>query len=585
MLDHLRTVIRGVAISATLFSLFAVANQNLVFGVDCDILSFQNPRDFAVGGVWVHAAQAGDFNNDHKLDLAVVVESTHTVKILLGDGNGHFPTQVSLNVGLNPFSNVIADFDGDGNADVATISFLEGKVYVHLGNGAGAFSGPFVSDAGNRPVGLTAADFNGDGKVDLAITSEPDQNVAVILGSGTGTFATPLKFPVGSGSKNIASGDLDHDGKVDLVTSNTQNCTVAIFYGLGTGAFSPGPFIPVGIREPSEPLLADVDGNGDLDIVATDRNREFGLFGSQVTVLLGDGNRHFSIVTSSSGRSSNDRLRAIDMDGDGILDLVSESGQFSEGYLDVRLGNGDGSFDTPLSYPSRGNPHDVVVGDFNADGKPDLVSANYFDASVSIFINDGLGDRTPPKLSVADLTLNATGPNGTVVNYTVSASDASGTTVNCTVASGALFPVGTTPVTCNAVDACGNAATASFNVTVNPLFPFSGFFHPVDNIPVVNLVQAGQAIPIKFSLGGNRGLNIFAPGYPVSFPVVCDTEDMTNDIEETLTAGSSSLSYDHGTDRYLYVWKTNEGWSNSCRIFSVLLTDGSEHRAYFRFKK
>lgn len=99
------------------------------------------------------------------------------------------------------------------------------------------------------------------------------------------------------------------------------------------------------------------------------------------------------------------------------------------------------------------------------------------------------------------------------------------------------------------------------------------------------MVQAGQAIPIKFSLCGNRGPNIFAPGYPVSGAISCDPSASTDSVEETVTAGASSLTYDPGSDRYHYVWKTEKAWVNSCRVLIVRLADGSEHRAVFRFRK
>lgn len=137
----------------------------------------------------------------------------------------------------------------------------------------------------------------------------------------------------------------------------------------------------------------------------------------------------------------------------------------------------------------------------------------------------------------------------------------------------------------------GSAFTGSLSqapalqVNVNScLFNFSGFFQPVDNLPVVNVVQAGQAIPVKFSLNGNNGLNIFAAGYPVSSQVTCDASEPGALIEETVTAGGSSLSYDATTDRYIYVWKTNKVWKGTCRMLDVRLADGTEHFAKFQFK-
>jgi hypothetical protein len=120
---------------------------------------------------------------------------------------------------------------------------------------------------------------------------------------------------------------------------------------------------------------------------------------------------------------------------------------------------------------------------------------------------------------------------------------------------------------------------------VKPIFPFAGFFRPVDNLPVLNSVKAGQAVPVKFSLGGNRGLAIFATGYPASAQIACDSTAPADAVEETVTAGGSSLSYDPTTDQYTYVWKTAKAWANTCRQFILKLTDGTFHRANFVFKK
>jgi len=117
-----------------------------------------------------------------------------------------------------------------------------------------------------------------------------------------------------------------------------------------------------------------------------------------------------------------------------------------------------------------------------------------------------------------------------------------------------------------------------------PPFNFSGFFQPVDNLPTLNMVKAGQAIPVKFSLNGDQGLNIFAAGYPRSQNIECDSTTVVDGIEETVTAGSSSLSYDPSTDTYTYVWKTNKAWANTCRQLVVKLNDGTYHQANFKFK-
>jgi hypothetical protein len=136
-----------------------------------------------------------------------------------------------------------------------------------------------------------------------------------------------------------------------------------------------------------------------------------------------------------------------------------------------------------------------------------------------------------------------------------------------------------------AFNAGGESAFSNETCATTPddQFTFTGFFPPVDNPPVVNSVKAGRAIPVKFSLGGDQGLDIFAAGYPVSQQVSCTSGAPENPIEETVTAGGSSLSYNPETDQYAYVWKTQKNWSNTCRQLIVKLTDNTEHTAIFRF--
>jgi len=112
---------------------------------------------------------------------------------------------------------------------------------------------------------------------------------------------------------------------------------------------------------------------------------------------------------------------------------------------------------------------------------------------------------------------------------------------------------------------------------------FYGFFQPVDNLPTLNVVRAGSAIPVKFSLNGDQGLDIFAAGYPSSGSIDCDTGVPQDAIEVTVTAGNSSLSYNAATDTYTYTWKTDRAWTG-CRQLVVRLNDGTDHVVNFKFK-
>ena len=115
-------------------------------------------------------------------------------------------------------------------------------------------------------------------------------------------------------------------------------------------------------------------------------------------------------------------------------------------------------------------------------------------------------------------------------------------------------------------------------------YPFSGFLQPVHNLPTVNGAKAGSTVPVKFSLGGNRSSNIFAAGSPSSQQIACDTAAPLSEMEATVTAGASSLSYDAATDTYTYVWKTSTAWKNTCIQLIVKLSDNTTHLANFQFK-
>jgi hypothetical protein len=135
-----------------------------------------------------------------------------------------------------------------------------------------------------------------------------------------------------------------------------------------------------------------------------------------------------------------------------------------------------------------------------------------------------------------------------------------------------------------AFDSDGNVvATLQRQYSVD--YPFNGFFQPVDNLPALNVTKAGSAIPVKFSLGGNQGLNIFYDStYPASQQINCSTTAPLDTIETTVTAGGSSLSYDASSGQYTYVWKTNTAWSGTCRALVIRTKFGTYHTADFKFK-
>jgi uncharacterized protein len=115
-------------------------------------------------------------------------------------------------------------------------------------------------------------------------------------------------------------------------------------------------------------------------------------------------------------------------------------------------------------------------------------------------------------------------------------------------------------------------------------YDFTGFFHPVDNPPAVNTVNAGSVVPIKFNLNGDQGLEVFADGYPALQFVSCDTFE-NDGSETTVTAGGAGLHYDPALDQYTYAWKTRKNWAGMCGQLLMVFDDGMKYTALFEFVK
>jgi hypothetical protein len=193
-------------------------------------------------------------------------------------------------------------------------------------------------------------------------------------------------------------------------------------------------------------------------------------------------------------------------------------------------------------------------------------------------------DTTAPALTLpSDITKPASGNSAVIVSYLASAHDLvdGNVSISCVPPSGSSFAVGTTTVTCTATDSRGNAASGAFHVTVN--YAWTGFFQPVSNT-VLNNVNAGSAVPVKFSLGGYQGMNIFATTAPNPKLSLMTCGGGQQSVTQTVTAGNSSLSYDPTANQYVYVWKTDKLWAGKCGRLDVQMADGTLHSANFNFK-
>jgi hypothetical protein len=97
-------------------------------------------------------------------------------------------------------------------------------------------------------------------------------------------------------------------------------------------------------------------------------------------------------------------------------------------------------------------------------------------------------------------------------------------------------------------------------------------------------VNAGSNANVRFSLSGDKGLAIFAAGYPKSGQVDCTTFAPLGALSSTASPPGNGLTYDSDADRYTYPWKTVKAWAGTCRALVLRFTDGVNKLAYVRFR-
>jgi hypothetical protein len=351
-----------------------MGNGNGTFGPQQTFPSGSGPASLAIA----------DMTGNGKLDLVVGNRNASTVAVLYGNGNGTFQAPLTIGAGERNYSVAVADLTGDGDLDVITTSVLKNTVTVQLGNGDGTFGPGQAIPVGPGPTSVAVADFNGDGRPDLVTTNSGGNSVSVLLGNGDGTFSVQQTYPVGDSPRAVAVADLTGDGIEDLVVANYNDDTVSVLLGKGDGTFLPQEVFPVGDK-PYSVTLADLSGDGRDDIIVANSASD------TVSVLLNLGvtNNHVNFapqITLATGRDPVS-VAVADLYGDGKPDIITANA--FDNTVTVIAQNPQGAFQAQQTFRVGLRPYSVAASDLTGDGELDIITTNYGSGNVSVLLNNG----------------------------------------------------------------------------------------------------------------------------------------------------------------------------------------------------
>jgi hypothetical protein len=357
--------------------------------------AFVGPMVITIPAASSSGILARDFNGDGRADLAIGVPSG--IVFIAGLGLGGYGTPVSSVIGSGSIDLTSADFDVDGIPDLATTDPNSGSALVLRGTGDGHFTLAQTIPVTPGVTAVASGDLNADGRADLVVIGS-DMTIVVLLATGPGQFGAGVPYPAGYLPRTLILADLDQDGRQDLLTGNVLGEDLAILRGDGLGRFGaetsltfPWPVSDIG--------AADFDGDGTTDLAVlqgfTPGHVECGqppypnLSGPidcgpqmQVLVLSGTGQASFGPPISAPARCDPSALAIADFNGDGRPDVATANRGARDSFgvcysasLSVFAGDGHGHLASFIDLVVPNYPNDIVAGDFNEDGVPDVAVA------------------------------------------------------------------------------------------------------------------------------------------------------------------------------------------------------------------
>lgn len=374
-------------------AVFIICLGLMATGIQAQITYFAPPVIHPVGDN-PFSICVGDFNDDSIPDLVVANCYSHTVSIILNDGQGAFSDTSDFPAGQYPFSIVTADIDGDNDLDLAFTGYVDsGYVYTMENIGAGIFAAPMAYAVGSYPYDIALVDLDGLNGPDIAVSNELSENISILLNNGDGSFADTVNYPALANTYGIVGTLLDDDDDIDLVVRCTQG--ISIFRNNGDGTLSPAENLMVHGNPGSDIVVANLNDDENMDIAATS-----GIIDKKIYVMFANGDSTYTAPTTYEVKDYPVGMVAVDFDLDDDVDLISSS--FNTDYFSVLQNSETGIFAPAVNQNVDFGSYGVATADFDGDGDSDLALTHSNANLISVLRNltldcvdtdgDGYGD-------------------------------------------------------------------------------------------------------------------------------------------------------------------------------------------------
>ncbi|UCE62132.1 MAG: VCBS repeat-containing protein [Phycisphaerales bacterium] len=303
-----------------------------------------------------------DIDTDGDPDLITANDGSHTVSVLINDGNGTYAAPSRWTTTTTPFEPLCCEE-------------------------------PVDFDCCTEPVNVACCDVNGDTHVDLVTVNHTSDDVSVLLNDGSMQFAAPVRYTVGEAPFGIECLNLDGDIDNDLVTNGFTEDAISVLLNNGDGTFAPHVTYAAG-DAPIAMTLCDVDGDGDDDVVTAN------MLSKDVSVLRNNADGTFTNIGSAGLCTGPTEcvnpfdIACCDFDGVNGPDVATANGIVDT--VTVLFNDGAGSYGGLASYNNLDGAYGVTCCDLDADADVDVVSANLVSDDLAVFLNDGAGSFGAP---------------------------------------------------------------------------------------------------------------------------------------------------------------------------------------------